>query len=277
MRSVFFVAGLLLSYCWPGFGQSRIDIDLTNQRAYLISGGKVVLDSPICSGRPGHLTPTGTFKVTDKDLNHSSSFYGFFGDPLTKQIVIPDADTAMKIPSGLEFVHAPMRYYMQFKPAIGLHSGFLPGHPDSHGCVRMPEEYATAFFQAVKIGTTVHVFGQPQLGRSYWASRRFSAPPILSSFKRIVSLESFTHNDDQRANYKRARHAAFEQFDADWEARKKAVERQIDGLEDRKDHSEGWQKELLRQQINQLEQFKDEMDIRRDAAKETLERRWGGD
>jgi hypothetical protein len=277
MKSVFVVAGLLLSYFCSVFGQSRIDIDLTNQRAYLLEGGRVILDSPICSGRPGHLTPTGTFKVTDKDLNHASSFYGFFGNPATKQIVIPDADTAMKVPAGLEFVHAPMRYYMQFKPAIGLHSGFLPGHPDSHGCVRMPQEYATSFFQAVKIGTRVHVYGQPQPGRSYWASRRFSVPPLLSSFGRMVSLETSTRHDDERANYKLARHAAFEQFDAHWDARKKAVERQIDGLEDRKDRSEGWQKDLLKQQIKQLEQFKDEMEIRRDAAKDTLERRWGGD
>jgi L,D-transpeptidase catalytic domain len=277
MKSVYVVAGLFLSYLCSAAAQSRIDIDLTNQRAYLIQSGRVVLDSPICSGRPGHLTPIGTFKVTDKDLNHASSFYGFFGNPVTKQIVIPDADTAMKVPSGLEFVHAPMRYYMQFKPAIGLHSGFLPGHPDSHGCVRMPEEYATSFFQAVKIGTPVHVFGQPQPGRSYWSSHRFTVPPLLAPFGRLVSLETSDRRDDERANYKRARHAAFQQFDADWDARKKAVERQIDGLEDRKDRSEGWQKDLLKQQIRELEEYKDEMEIRRDAAKDSLERRWGGD
>jgi hypothetical protein len=275
----------VLAFCWSLsllvstiFAQSRIDIDLTNQRALLIQNERVVLDAPICSGRPGHETPTGTFNVTDKDLNHASSFYGFFGNPLTKQIVVPDADTAMQIPPGLEFVHAPMRYYMQFQPAIGLHAGFLPGHPDSHGCVRMPEEYATTFFQAVRIGMPVHVYGHPQLGRAYWASRRSTpAPTVVSSFRRMVSFESFNRGDNDRENYRRARHAAFDRFEFEWDGKKKAIERQIDGLDNRKDHAEGWLKDQLKIQIKQLEQYKDELEIRRDAAKELLERQWGGD
>jgi L,D-transpeptidase-like protein len=276
MKAFFFVFWSWLGLVSSVLAESRIDIDLTNQRALLIQNGRVVLDSPISSGRPGHETPTGTFKVTDKDLNHASSFYGFFGDPMTKQIVVPDADTAKKVPPGLEFVHAPMRYYIQFQPAIGMHAGFLPGRPDSHGCVRMPEEYATAFFQAVKIGVPVHVYGRPQMGRPYWASRR-SNPSPATIFGRIVSFEAFNRNDTERENFKRARRAAFDQFDYEWERRKEAIDRQIDGLEDRKDHAEGWQKDQLKIQIKQLEQYKDELDIRRDDAKGILERRWGGD
>jgi hypothetical protein len=276
MKAVLVVFWSFLGLVSTVLGESRIDIDLTNQRALLIQNGRVVLDSPISSGRPGHETPTGTFKVTDKDVNHASSFYGFFGDPMTKQIVVPDADTAKRVPPGLEFVHAPMRYYMQFQPAIGMHAGFLPGRPDSHGCVRMPEAYATAFFRAINLGAPVHVYGRPQLGRAYWASRR-SNPAPAAIFGRIVSFEAFNRSDGERENYKRARHAAFDQFDYEWDRRKEAVERQIDGLEDRKDHAEGWLKDQLKVQIKQLEQYKDDLNIRRDEAKGILERRWGGD
>jgi L,D-transpeptidase-like protein len=276
MKSGIAVLVSLLGMVSMVLGQTKIDIDLTNQRALLIQNGRVVFDSPISSGRPGHETPTGTFKVTDKDVNHASSFYGFFGDPMTKQIVVPDADTAKKVPPGLEFVHAPMRYYMQFQPAIGMHAGFLPGHPDSHGCVRMPEQYAIAFFQAISIGAPVYVYGRPQPSRSYWASRR-SNPAPSSIFGRVVSFEAFNRNDSERESYKRARREAFDQFDYEWDRKKEAIERQIDGLEDRKDHAEGWQKDQLKIQIKQLDEYKDELDIRRDAAKQILERRWGGD
>ena len=248
-----------------------IEIDLTNQEAYLTDHGRVILRAPICSGRPGHETPTGNFRVTDKDINHASSFYGFFGDPATKQIVVPDADIYKKVPPGLEFVKAPMRYYVQFEPAIGLHAGFLPGHPDSHGCVRMPEEYAVEFFQAAAVGTPVHVYGDPEPGRAYWASRRTRS---FAPFRLALFGFHGGSNPDEEA-YKRRREAAFDQFDNEWDAKEKAVERQIDALEDAEDRAEGWRKEQLRVEVKRFEQLKDDFEIRRDAAKETLKRQWG--
>src|SRR5689334_5514189 len=184
MRPALIFAGLLFTWISSGFAQRVIEIDLTNQRVYLLDRGRVILNSPISSGRFGHETPTGMFRVTDKDVDHASSFYGFFGNPLTKQIVVPDADVDMKIPAGLEFVKAPMRYYVQFHPAIGLHAGFLPGYPASHGCVRLPDQYAMALFQSVGIGTPVRVYGRPQAGRPYWASpsNRAARPVRVAAF-----------------------------------------------------------------------------------------------
>ena len=154
MKQFLVFGGVFFTWAIHCFALQAIEIDLTNQEAYLTDHGHVILRAPICSGRPGHETPTGNFRVTDKDVNHASSFYGFFGDPATKQIVVPNADKDMKVPRGLEFVQAPMRYYVQFQPAIGLHAGFLPGRPDSHGCVRMPEAYAIEFFRAATVGAS---------------------------------------------------------------------------------------------------------------------------
>jgi hypothetical protein len=270
MKEFLVFSGLILIWVTRCFAQRAIEIDLTSQEAYLTDRGHVILRSPVCSGRPGHETPTGNFRVTDKDVNHASSFYGFFGNPMTKQIVVPDADIDKKVPSGLEFVPAPMRYYVQFQPAIGLHAGFLPGHPDSHGCIRMPEASAVEFFRAANVGTPVHVYGHPQPGRAYWATRR-SYPSGL--FHLAMFGFRGRSNPDQDA-FKRRRDDAFDQFDEEWDAKEKLLERQIDALEDQEDHLEGWPKEQLKAEVKRIEQAKDDLESRRDGAKEALKRRW---
>jgi hypothetical protein len=151
-----------------GFAQYSVQLDITEQKAYLLYNDRVVMESPISSGRPGHLTPTGTFHITDKDLNHFSSVYGRIVDGRNRTVVA-DADVDMPTPPGARFVNAPMRYFMQFAPGIGLHAGYLPGYPASHGCVRMPEQKAIAFFKSVSVGTPVVVFGSMPRGGRYQA------------------------------------------------------------------------------------------------------------
>jgi hypothetical protein len=148
------------------FAQYSVELDLTEQKAYLLYNDRAVMESEISSGRPGHLTPTGTFHIMDKDLNHVSSIYGRIVDG-RNQTVVSDADVDMPTPAGTKFINAPMRYFMQFAPGIGLHAGYLPGYPASHGCVRMPEQKAIAFFKAVSVGTPVTVFGSIPRARQY--------------------------------------------------------------------------------------------------------------
>jgi hypothetical protein len=271
MKQFLVFGGIFCTWAINCFALHAIEIDLTSQEAYLTDHRHVILRAPICSGRPGHETPTGDFRVTDKDVNHASSFYGFFGNPVTKQIVVPDADIYKKVPRGLEFVQAPMRYYIQFQPAIGLHAGFLPGHPDSHGCVRMPEEYAVEFFQAATVGTPVHVYGYPQPGRAYWASRRSHS----SGFFRLAMFGFRGGSNPDDDGFKHRRDVAFDEFDNEWDAKEKALDRQIDVLEDEKDQAEGWRKEQLRAEVKRFEQLKGDLEVRRDAAKDLLKRQWG--
>jgi hypothetical protein len=165
-------------YCIAsGFAQSenpfRVEIDLQLQTAYLIEGRHVVLESPISSGRYGHLTQTGSFKVVEKEKNHSSSMYGKIVDA-SGRAVVSDADVDMPVPPGGKFIPAPMHYFMRFHGADGMHAGYLPGYPASHGCVRMPEQLAIAFFNAVEVGTPVTVFGRTPRTNEYY---RFGAQP----------------------------------------------------------------------------------------------------
>ena len=159
--------GLSILLCFVGSAsaQTSVEIDLQEQRAYLLRDGRPVLASPISSGRYGHLTEGGSFKVIEKERNHYSSIYGKIVDA-SGRTVVADADVDMKVPSGCRFVPAPMPYFMRFHGSDGMHAGYLPGYPASHGCVRMPEQYAIAFFNSVSAGTPVTVFGRtPTTGR----------------------------------------------------------------------------------------------------------------
>jgi lipoprotein-anchoring transpeptidase ErfK/SrfK len=136
-----------------------VEIDLQEQLAYLIEDGEVVLTTPISSGRERYETTRGVFKITEKNRNHFSSLYGKIVDAYG-DTVVADADADMPVPRGGRFIPAPMRYFMRYNGAEGMHAGILPGYPASHGCVRLPEANAIAFFNAVEVGTPVTVFGR---------------------------------------------------------------------------------------------------------------------
>src|ERR1700758_5457656 len=125
-----FLSVLLLLACFSpvAVAQYSVQLDLTEQKAYLLYHDRAIMASQISSGRPGHLTPTGTFHITNKDLNHVSSIYGRIVDRAGRTVVA-DADVDMPTPVGTRFINAPMRYFMQFAPGIGMHAGFPPGFP----------------------------------------------------------------------------------------------------------------------------------------------------
>lgn len=136
---------------------ARVVISLSKQRAYLMSNGRVAIDTPVSTGKSAGMTPTGVFKITEKDRDHRSNLYGNFVD---QQGRIVRAGVSVRIdsaPSGTRFVGAPMKYFMRIHGAIGMHVGILPGYPASHGCIRMPEKVAEMIFHRVKLGTPVEV------------------------------------------------------------------------------------------------------------------------
>ena len=173
MKRVACLFAVAISVAGSIFAQTSstsIEIDLQEQTAYLIRNGRAVLSTPISSGRYGHLTDVGSFKVVEKERNHFSTLYGRIEDARGNTIVA-DADADMPVPRGGRFVPAPMRYFVRFNSTIGMHAGYLPGYPASHGCVRLPEEKAIAIFQAVEVGTPVTVFGRTPRGRAMSEAR----------------------------------------------------------------------------------------------------------
>ena len=138
--------------------RTSVIINLTEQTAYLLENGRVALVSPIASGKEGWGTPAGRFHIIKKDLNHVSADFGLVVDSYGR-IVDPNATPSSRVPPGCHYMPAPMPDYMQFGPFLGMHGGFLPGYPASHGCVRMPHDLAAEFFARVAVGTPVEVIG----------------------------------------------------------------------------------------------------------------------
>jgi lipoprotein-anchoring transpeptidase ErfK/SrfK len=136
----------------------RIVISLPKQRAYLVLGDEIVIDSPISSGKRGHSTPSGHFSVIEKDPDHRSNIYGDFVDSSGRIVRAGISSKIDSAPSGTHYVGAPMKWFMRLTDGgVGMHVGILPGYPASHGCIRMPPDGAKVFYDNVKIGTPVAV------------------------------------------------------------------------------------------------------------------------
>lgn len=145
---------------WDGNGVSgspSITIDISDQKAYFYKGGTLVGVSALSTGDERHPTKTGNFKIIQKDQWHKSNLYGDFVDAAGNVVVANIDITKDKAPPGTRFEGSKMHHFMRFVGGIGMHEGFLPGYPASHGCVRMPGHMAATFFNNVSVGTPVTV------------------------------------------------------------------------------------------------------------------------
>ncbi|QQR65210.1 L,D-transpeptidase [Candidatus Kaiserbacteria bacterium] len=86
----------------------------------------------ISSGAQGHRTPTGYFSIKSKEFMHYSRRY--------------------KDQKGRP---APMPRSMHFHEHYFIHEGKLPGHPASHGCIRVANGDAKKFFHLGQVGDPV--------------------------------------------------------------------------------------------------------------------------
>jgi lipoprotein-anchoring transpeptidase ErfK/SrfK len=107
---------------------TRVVISLTDQRAYAYRNDELIAVSTISSGEEKHPTPTGIFPILEKKRFHRS----------------------------IKYDNAPMPFMQRLDSyGIAMHGGHLPGHPASHGCVRLPHQFASKLFVATKVGTEV--------------------------------------------------------------------------------------------------------------------------
>ena len=145
---------------WDGddvSGSHSVLISLGEQRAYFYKGNDLVGVSLISTGREGLETPSGKFKIIQKDKDHKSSQFGDYVDA-TGGLIKKDIDVKVDPkPPGAIFDGAKMPFFMRIVGGTGMHAGFLPGYPASHGCIRMPEFMAEAFFRNISVGTPVTI------------------------------------------------------------------------------------------------------------------------
>jgi lipoprotein-anchoring transpeptidase ErfK/SrfK len=89
----------------------------------------------------------GTFKITQKHIDHYSSIYN----------------------------KAPMPYFMRLtNDGVGLHAGELPGYAASHGCIRLPLGMVKELYRHTPSGTPVQVVAGPV--DPVYASKKSSTP-----------------------------------------------------------------------------------------------------
>lgn len=109
-------------------GPRLVVISLSSQRGMLVIDQTLAMDFPVCTGRgPQHLTPTGFFRIINKDERHRSNIYG-----------------------------TSMPFFMRLTmDGVGLHVGEVLRHPDSHGCIRLPYDPCAMLFQMLPVGSNV--------------------------------------------------------------------------------------------------------------------------
>jgi len=105
-------------------------VSLQRQRITIYDAQGWILRAPVSSGQRGRETPSGIFSVIQKDADHHSNLYDDAFMPHMQRLTW----------SG-----------------IALHGGPLPGYAASHGCVRMPYDFAEHLFDLTQLGLRVIV------------------------------------------------------------------------------------------------------------------------
>jgi hypothetical protein len=116
-------------------GPLQIFVSINQQKLHFYSDGVHVVDELVATGVPGHLTPMGVFSVIERDRYHHSNIYD----------------------------NAPMPFMERITwSGVALHEGVGLGHQASHGCIRMPHDFAARLWQLQTMGMRV-VIARPEL------------------------------------------------------------------------------------------------------------------
>ena len=109
-------------------GAERVVISLDNQLAFLYKGDTLAAVASISTGSAGNESPSGVFRVLLKKPMHHSRKYD----------------------------NAPMPWMQMITSyGVALHAGHNPGHPASHGCIRLPSAFAKKLYAETSVGTPV--------------------------------------------------------------------------------------------------------------------------
>jgi lipoprotein-anchoring transpeptidase ErfK/SrfK len=127
MNKLLLMALVAIGFLVSARADIQVVVSIRNQTAWLEDDERIKMTSPVSTARRGMHTPTGIFEVSEKDASHISTIY-----------------------------HVSMPFYMRLSgEPFGMHAGYLPGYPASHGCIRMPKNKAALFFKNVIVGTPV--------------------------------------------------------------------------------------------------------------------------
>lgn len=139
-------------------GNSKIIVCIPQQRARLYVEGKVAFDWPVSTGTHGHETPTGVFRILDKEKDHKSNRYGKFVNAKGRT-TNSNADSSKGVPEGHTFQPASMPNWNRLTlDGVGIHGGrVVAGRRLSHGCIRTPYDVAAKLYEHTIVGMPVYI------------------------------------------------------------------------------------------------------------------------
>jgi hypothetical protein len=105
-------------------------VGLKEQRVSVYDAKGKILEAPVSTGQTNYETPAGIYSIVQKEEEHHSNLYDDASMPFMERITW----------SGM-----------------ALHAGVLPGHPASHGCVRLPADFAESLYDVTHLGMRVLV------------------------------------------------------------------------------------------------------------------------
>ena len=109
-------------------GPQQIFISINQQKLHFYSNGVHVADTSIATGVAAHPTPFGVFSIIQKQVFHRSNIYS----------------------------NAPMPFMQRITwSGVAMHEGKDIGRPASHGCIRMPHDFAVRLYHLTKLNTRV--------------------------------------------------------------------------------------------------------------------------
>ena len=120
-------------------GPLQIVVSKDLQSLKIYDGDTIVATSNVSTGKAGHSTPTGIFSILEKKRTHFSNLYD----------------------------SAPMPYMQRLTwSGIALHaSNSVPSYPASHGCVRLPNDFARMLFGLTRRGGHVVISNEEVVPR----------------------------------------------------------------------------------------------------------------
>lgn len=140
---------------------SEIEIDLSEQRARVYktggtTGRTLVIETQVATGRSGYTTPTGSYRISEKAVEKRSTLYGRWVNS-SGATIRSDGESSYCPPGATQFIGASMPYWMRVNGGIGMHVGYVPNGPASHGCIRVPSSVQPLIFSKVGVGTRVTI------------------------------------------------------------------------------------------------------------------------
>lgn len=168
--SLLALAGLVLSSC-TSFQQSRkpfdspayrpkdpsrveVKVSIKNRALYVMEGNRPLLVTPVTVGTSSTPTPQGRFRIYSKQKHRRKYTSGYLVNDRTGAIRHGGPGARR---SGERYVGYPMAYWCEFKPAYGIHAGWVWPVPRSHGCIRVHFNVAPSFYALVREGTPLSI------------------------------------------------------------------------------------------------------------------------